>query len=285
MTRSAMSKKVALLSALLAMAMAVAGLSAWCARLQLRFWWLFEPLGKNAQGLPEYRHRQTGIVMVRLPGGKFWMGAQKTDPNGQNYDPEAEDDEGPVHEVALSPFLIAKYEVTQAQWEKVVERSPPFFRGADLPVIFAWSPESLEFFRKTGLKLPTEAQWEYACRAGTSGAYGGTGRLKDMGWYRGSSRAYPVGEKQPNGFGLHDLHGNVSELCEDLYDEGFYPTPEARRKDPVCASGSEWRVRRGGCLLCNASRCRSAFRFNPLGIVKELRTDCVGIRPAYYPLP
>lgn len=107
-------KRVALLVATLAVV--VLGVAAWLSWPQLQFWWLFEPLGRNAEGLPEYRHRATGIVMVRLPGGTFWMGAQKDDPNGQNYDPEAESHEGPVHEVELSPFLIAKYEVTQAQW-------------------------------------------------------------------------------------------------------------------------------------------------------------------------
>jgi formylglycine-generating enzyme required for sulfatase activity len=83
----------------------------------LVFWYRFEPLGKNAQGYTEYRHRQTGIVMVLLPGGRFLMGAQKEDPSGPNYDPEAEENEGPVHEVTLRPFLIAKCELTQAQWK------------------------------------------------------------------------------------------------------------------------------------------------------------------------
>ncbi len=102
---------------------------------QLVFWYRFAPLGLNAQGFPEYRHRQTGIVFVRLPGGKFWMGAQRTDPSGPNYDPKAEDDEGPVHEVTLSSFLIAKCEVTQDQWMKVMGSNPSRFRGdEDRPV-------------------------------------------------------------------------------------------------------------------------------------------------------
>ena len=74
-----------------------------------RFTRAFEALGRNAQGYREYRHRQTGIVMVWLPGGKFWMGAQREDPKGRNYDPDARDDEGPIHEVTLSPFLIGKH--------------------------------------------------------------------------------------------------------------------------------------------------------------------------------
>ncbi len=86
--------RVALASGLLALALLVP--ATWFSWPQIRFRWLFQPLGLNAQGFPEYRHRQTGIVMVRLPGGKFWMGAQKTDPNGRNYDPDARDNEGPV---------------------------------------------------------------------------------------------------------------------------------------------------------------------------------------------
>src|SRR5512136_1737711 len=85
-----------------ALAVAVLVVEAWLGWPNLVFWYRFAPLGRNAHGYPQYRHRQTGIVMVRLPGGKFWMGAQRTDPNGRNYDPEAQDGEGPVHEVTLS---------------------------------------------------------------------------------------------------------------------------------------------------------------------------------------
>lgn len=118
----------------------------------------------NAQGLPEYKHRMTGIVMVRLPGGTFWMGAQKEDPEGRNYDPQAEENEGPVHAVTLSPFLIGKLEVTSSEW-----RGAPFYssyKGDEAPVAVSWD-DIQEFEATTGLMLPTEAQgvrvkgWEH----------------------------------------------------------------------------------------------------------------------------
>ena len=130
------------------LALAVLGLAAWFSRPHVRFWSLFEPLGSNAQGYPEYKHRPTGIVFVSLPGGKSWMGAQKDDPNGPNHDPEAREDkgavhdaerriyldEGPVHEVELGPLLISKYEVSQAEWKRVMGTKPSHFEGDTLPV-------------------------------------------------------------------------------------------------------------------------------------------------------
>jgi formylglycine-generating enzyme required for sulfatase activity len=104
-----------------ALALIVLAIATWQAWPHIQFWLRFESLGPNAEGYPEYRHRETGIVFVRLPGGRFWMGAQRDDPAGQNYDPHAEPDEGPVHEVTLSSFLISKYEVTQGQWHSVMD--------------------------------------------------------------------------------------------------------------------------------------------------------------------
>src|SRR5262249_51446659 len=109
------------------LALVVLTLTAWLGWPRLRFWYLFERLGVNAQGFPEYRHRQTGIVFVRLPGGKSWMGSQKDDPNGPNYDPHTLPNETPIHEVTLSPFLIGKCEVTRAEWGAVIGgmQAPP----------------------------------------------------------------------------------------------------------------------------------------------------------------
>ena len=226
-----------------------------------RFWQLFEYLGVNAQGYPEYRHRQTGIVFVSLPGGKFWMGAQIKDPKGPNYDPGLKED--PVHEVTLSPFLIAKYEMSQTAWEHVMGRNPSKFVGDELPVEQVSWEECQEFCRRTGLKLPTEAQWEYACRAGAPGPYAGTGELKDMGWFDGNSgiQTHPVGKKLPNRFGLHDMHGNIFEWCEDVYNESFYSTPEAVGLDPVCTSGSDYRVTRSGAFNYTFEYARCAYRY------------------------
>jgi formylglycine-generating enzyme required for sulfatase activity len=229
----------------------------------LVFWYRFEALGKNAQGYFEYRHRQTGIVMVLLPGGKFLMGAQKEDPNGPNYDPEATNDEGPVHEVTLSPFLIGKYEVTQAEWKKIMRRG---FRkdesGPTLPANWIRWDLCQEFCRKAGLRLPTEAQWEFSCRAGAPGPL--PGELAEFEWFgfdeKGGTRLHPVGSKKPNGFGLCDMLGNVYEWCEDVYDEKAYSSPEARKPDPLRTSGSAGRVTRGGAWYCQAKFCRAAWR-------------------------
>jgi formylglycine-generating enzyme required for sulfatase activity len=120
-------KSTVLLGAVIALCAVI--IFAWFARDHIRFAFLFAWTGINAQGYPEYRHRQTGIVFVRLPGGTFWMGAQSEDPEGRNYDPEAIDHlDAPVHQVKLSPFLIGKYEVTQGEWKAVMGTNPSYFQ-------------------------------------------------------------------------------------------------------------------------------------------------------------
>ena len=218
----------------------------------------------NRQALPEYFHEDTGIEFVRLPGGSYSMGS-----------PESEDgsfdDERPRHAVTLSSFLIGKYEVTQAEWRRVVGTSPSHHSGDSRPVEQVSWDDIQEFEAFSGLRLPSEAQWEYACRAGTTGAYSGTGDLGAMGWYYGNSggSTHVVGQKAANGFGLHDVHGNVREWCESWY--ASYSNPRA--------SGT--RVIRGGGWLDVARYCRSAARddFDPSF---ALRTR--GFRPAV-PLP
>ncbi len=298
-TTTGRGKRIAIGTA--AIGIVVLGLAAWLGWPYLRFWYLFEPLGQNALGLREYRHRKTGIIFVRLPGDRFWMGAQKADPKCQNYDPEAKKDEGPVHEVTLSPFLIGKYEVTQAEWWSVMGSSPSHFMGDDdLPVENVSWEEIQVFEAKTGLALPTEAQWEYACRAGTTTPFAGTGKLDEIGWYdqNSGSTTHPVGQKAPNALGLQDMHGNVRERCVDVYDEGFYGKPEAREPDPISLAGSGHRVIRGGCCLYVARYCRSALRLGlhlshivsdlsalRLGAPLKYPFSDVGFRAAYYPLP
>jgi len=270
-----------------AMVMTVLGIATIAAAVYLGwphlvFWCRFEPLCVNQFGLREYRHRQTGIVFVRLPGGTFWMGAQKTDPKGQNYDPEAnEGKEVPVHEVTLSPFMIAKYELTQAQWKKAAMRSNPsdFMASDDQPMeVVSWD-DVLGFNAETGFRLPTEAEWEYACRGGAATPIAGTGKLDEMGWHRGNSGGFthPVGKMAANGFGLYDMHGNLQEWCEDVYDEGFYRKPEAVGPDPVARSGAGERVIRGGYWGLDARDCRSSSRW----FVRQLRGGNLGCRPAY----
>ncbi len=278
MARPKKGRKVALVAGLALVVLSVA--MVWTYWEEIRSWYAlwrdFEALGKNAQGYPEYRHRQTGMVMVGLPGGTFEMGSPETEP-------DRVDNEGPVHKVTLSPFLIAKYEVSQAEWKGVMGVNPSGFKGDALPVVNPSWEACQEFCTKTGLSLPTEAQWEYACRAGTSGAYAARGKLDETAWYSDDPMAFrflgahPVGEKQPNGFGIHDMHGNVWEWCEDWYQNDFYQESTDAR-DPLCEnSGSRERVIRGGGWQSISMHCRSAFR----GAGRRSgRGGSLGFRPA-----
>jgi formylglycine-generating enzyme required for sulfatase activity len=244
----------------------------------------FTFVGTNAQGYPEYTQDSSGILFVRLPGGSFNMGSPAGETGHQT-------NEGPVHTVSLRPFLIAKHEVTQAEYEAVMTgppvgllATPSFFTGPQLPVEkVSWDDLHLAdgFLERTGLSLPSEAQWEYASRAGTSGPYAGTGNLDEMGWYSSNSGfvTHPFASKLANQFGLHDMHGNVYEWCDDVYKSDFY-ADDVPGFDPVTL-GSGNRVLRGGDFNGIATFCRSANRHNGL---PSLRTGDIGFRPAF-PLP
>jgi formylglycine-generating enzyme required for sulfatase activity/DNA-binding beta-propeller fold protein YncE len=250
----------------------------------------FTLVGTNAQGRLEYMHNPTGIEFVRVPGGEFDMGSLDSE-SGRNII------EGPVHRVTLSPFLIAKYEVTQAQYESVMaghatlSATPSFNNGTaaldpERPVEgVSWDDlkDADGFLARTGLSLPSEAQWEYACRAGQPGPYSGTGNLDDMGWYGegAGGSTHVVGGLAANQFGLHDTHGNVWEWCEDVYDGAFYEKAESAELDPVSTAGSVFRVIRGGSFACVASNCRSAHR---LSFVPIAGLNLFGFRPVI-PLP
>ncbi|MBQ9344322.1 MAG: formylglycine-generating enzyme family protein [Kiritimatiellae bacterium] len=205
------------------------------------------------------------MEMAWCPAGTFMMGSN-----------DGDSDERPVHEVTLTKgFWMAKSEVTQAQWKSVMGNNPSVFEGDDLPVENVSWDDCQEFCEKTGLQLPTEAQWEYACRAGSTGEYAGTGNLDDMGWYDGNSgnRTHPVGQKQPNAWGLYDMHGNVWEWCADWY--GDYP--DGSVTDPKGASSGSGRVYRGGCWGHFADYCRSAYRGDGHPSVRD---RSLGFRPA-----
>lgn len=196
------------------------------------------------------------MEMVWCPPGSFLMGS----PDDEK---EREGDET-QHRVTLTQgFWIGKYPVTQRQWKSVMGTNPSASKGDNLPVTSVSWKDCMEYCRKAGngLQLPTEAQWEYACRAGNTGAYAGSGRLDDMGWYENNSgnRLHPVGQKQPNAWGLYDMHGNVSEWCSDWY--GAYPIA-AVTTDPKGGGASSQRVRRGGGWNYYARGCRAAYRCN-----------------------
>jgi formylglycine-generating enzyme required for sulfatase activity len=182
-------------------------------------------------------------------------------------DGQGGNNERPEREVAVPGFYIGKYQVTQAQWEAVMGNNPSHFKGAgNLPVeCVSWN-DAKEFCKKLSqmtnnpYRLPSEAEWEYACRAGTTGDY--AGNLDEMAWHDGNSnkKTHPVGEKLPNAFGLYDMHGNVWEWCEDVWHNDYKGAP---------SDGAAWlsggdpsrRVLRGGSWNPNGWYCRSAYRY------------------------
>jgi len=216
----------------------------------------FSLVGNNAQGYPEYDKALPGGVNMRfvlVPAGSFTMGSP-SDEDGRYGD------EGPQHRVTLDAFLLAKTECTQAQWQAVMGSNPSFFKhaGSNAPVEQVSWNDIQDFERKTGLALSSEAQWEYAARAGSTGAR--HGNLGSVAWYddNSSGSTHQVGQKQANSFGLYDVLGNVWEWCEDSYHDS-YAGASANGSAWVDA-GSSGRVDRGGGFRNLAWSCRSANR-------------------------
>ena len=159
--------------------------------------------------------------------------------------------------------------------------SPSHFKGDTLPVEMVSWEDCRKFCTKSWLSFPTEAQWEYACRAGTRGVFGGSGKLDEMGWCRadvGYPPAHSVGKKLPNVFGLHDMHGNVAEWCRDWFQGNFYEE-SIGATDPLCENpDSNDRVVRGGSWNDYPWDCRSAYRHARHS--SHHRPD-IGFRPAW----
>jgi formylglycine-generating enzyme required for sulfatase activity len=202
--------------------------------------------------------------MVSLPAGEFLMGSPDSDPN-------AASDEKPPHQVKVNSFAIGKYPVTQAQYQAVMGTNPSYFKNnPQNPVeCVSWN-DAQAFCQKlsqiTGktYRLPTEAEWEYACRAGTTTRYyfgDDANQLGDYAWYGGNSQntTHPVGQKKPNAWGLYDMIGNVWEWCEDNWHDNYIGAP---------TDGSAWikngndnrSLLRGGSWGINPNYCRSAIR-------------------------
>jgi formylglycine-generating enzyme required for sulfatase activity len=203
----------------------------------------------------------TKLRLVLIPPGEFTMG----DDNGAP-------DEKPAHPVRITrPFYLGIHQVTQAQYEAVMGRNPSHFRegGANRPVESVSWFAAEEFCRrlteKTGQewRLPTEAEWEYACRAGSRTQFCNGDEesgLNKVAWYLGNSqgRTHSVGELDANAWGLYDMHGNVFEWCQDWGDADYYS--KSPKEDPTGPSAGSSRVYRGGCWLNPAPVCRSANR-------------------------
>ena len=251
---------------------------------------------------------ELGLVFVLVPGGTFQMGAQCNNPDGSNYDPGASPDEYPVHSVTLAPFFMARYEMTQAQWARLKDsefpsshrigltlNGDPAPAGPTHPVEFVSWAMCDTLLRRHGLTLPTEAQWEYGCRAGTSTPWStgatpsslagyanvmdetavhhfpswGNGESFDDGW---SSRA-PVGTYAANPFGLFDVHGNVHEWCRDAW--GKYTLPMRERDGLRDAMSAGFRVARSGYSRQAAHSVRCSHRAR---LSEAMRNSAVGVR-------
>jgi formylglycine-generating enzyme required for sulfatase activity len=266
-----------------------------------------DPAVRAADGKLELTE-EMGLVFVLIPGGKFWMGAQKADPNGRNYDPQTKSDEGPVHEVELSPYFLSKYEMTQGQWQRIAATNPSYYFPQDgfahsllHPVENVSWPMCFNLLECLGLSLPSEAQWECGARGGTSMPWWAgaereslrgkvnladqTAKKAGVPWQAiadwpdledGSVVHAEVGKYAANPFGLHEVAGNVYEWCLDGYNPDFYGMKSGR--DPLSPSfDSSDRVSRGGGYDDDASYVRSAVRLN---YPWEYRAGYLGLRPS-----
>ena len=217
-----------------------------------------------------------GMRFVPIQAGTFTMGEE-------HYSQKA-------HQVTLTQaFELGVYEVTQEQYEKVMGTNPSNFKSPQNPVEKVSWDDAVEFCRKLSelpaekkagyvYRLPTEAEWEYACRAGTKTTYSfgdSDSELGDYAWYNENSgnTTHPVGQKKPNRWGLYDMHGNVWEWCQDWY--GDYPSGAVT--DPTGAASGSRRVLRGGSSTFQTSLIRSANRY---GLQPVNRTHLNGFRPA-----
>jgi len=257
---------------------------------------------------------ETGLVFVLLPGEVFRMGARRPtdgEPVGSpNVDPWARTIEAPVTAVRLAPFFLSKYEMTQGQWRRFTGRNPSLYPAGSRhgrqrvterhPVEqVSWNDVS-DVVRRLGLRLPTEAQWEYAARGGTTTVWWsgderesvrGAANIADrsavaLGVVRpirdwpefddGIAVHAPVGSLRPNRFGLHDVIGNVAEWCRDR--DGKYDAPR-RSGDGEILETIEHRSRilRGGSFRARVTDCRSAHRNF---FARETSVETVGVRPA-----
>jgi formylglycine-generating enzyme required for sulfatase activity len=186
-----------------------------------------------------------GLTYVYAPAGKFKMGCSPGDS-------ECIPNEMPAHEVTITKgFWIGQTEVTQEAYQKVTGKNPSYLKGAKLPVeTIIWN-DAQSYCRMAGMRLPTEAEWEYAARAGSSASR--YGNLDQIAWYDGNSgnRTHEVGQKQANAWGLYDTLGNVWEWVADWYANSY---PAGNQTDPRGPTRGQYRVVRGGSKMANLVR-------------------------------
>ena len=223
---------------------------------------------------PAESKTESGTKMVLIPAGRFTMG----DKNEIDATP---------HVVSVSSFYMDKNLVTQAEYQAVMRENPSRWKGASNPVEqMRWSDaarycnarsklEGLQpcydlntwecNFEANGYRLPTEAEWEYACRAGTQTAYSfgnDPAKLKDYAWFdqNAGGKPHPVGQKPANPWGLYDMHGNVWQWCNDFYKVDYYQ--ESPQENPRGPKTGDTKVVRGGAWKFSAETCRCAYRYN-----------------------
>ncbi len=229
---------------------------------------------KNSAEAPGEIKAESGTEMVQIPAGRFTMGDEK------------EIDATP-HEVAVSSFYMDKYLVTQGQYKKVMGENPSRWKGDKNPVEQVRWSDAVKYcnarsiaeglqpcydlqtwqcnFEANGYRLPTEAEWEYACRAGSKTAYffgDNASKLSDYAWVDNNAggKPHPVGQKKPNPWGMYDMHGNVWEWCNDFYQVDYYQ--QSPEEDPRGPKTGETKVVRGGAWKFSADSCRSGYRYN-----------------------
>jgi formylglycine-generating enzyme required for sulfatase activity len=291
------------------------------------------PLGRDAgSGLWEFAHLEsgeppardasgklsiaeaTGIVLVLLPGGAFSMGTRRPDAQHKlgspNVDPESHGSEAPVSTVTLAPFFFAKYEITQGQWLRATGSNPSAYTPGRVvggrthtlvhPVEQIGWKEADQMLWRIGLRLPTEAQWEYAARGGTTTVFATGDRRESLQGFANLADRYchdhdgpgswpfelwlddgyvvhaPVGSYRPNGFGLHDTAGNVWEFVQDRY--GGYDLPVSPGDGERQAAADAPRVFRGGGFRSNAVHARSGDRYGLYA--RDFRGFDIGARAA-----
>lgn len=215
-----------------------------------------------------------GSDLILVVRGKFMMG-------------DKEEVDAPPHEVTVGPFLIDKNLVTQEQYQRVMGENPSRWKGDKNPVESVRWSDAVRFcnkrseaerlkpcydlaswtcdFAANGYRLPTEAEWEFACRAGSTTAYffgDSPAKLGTYAWFdkNAGGRPRPVGQKQPNAWGLHDMCGNVWQWCNDFYQVDYYAT--APKEDPRGPNAGDKKVVRGGAWRFGAETCRSGYRYN-----------------------
>ncbi len=256
--------------------------------------WQVEERQGQANRLIERLIDGAELEMVEIPAGRFTMGSPKDEE-------DRSDDEGPQHEVSVDSFLMGRYLVTQAQWRAVVampqvvrklESAPSHFKGAELPVERVTWEDATEFCARLSqhcgqtYRLPSEAEWEYACRAGTTTPFHFGETLTDeVANYRASStyglgptgqyreKTTAVGSFPANAWGLHDMHGNVWEWCLDLWHKRYKGAP-TDGSAWLESSDEEWYIQRGGSWYKVPEYCRSAYR----DLIPSLRVHSFGFR-------